>query len=203
MLYLIRNKETKQLLYETQIADSAAMAADRIYPDFDPATMEMGYWPNGKDSLPDTFTVGEDGAVRELSLDEKIEQDLITFGEELIEYLPLPTVANDETEKPIESTNLALVQMALEKKLIRSTEHCETALAMLEREIEGRVMQRYPPGAELKLVKECLDWVLAGQPAEDTRHLRYQQMNVDINAIKDEYKAARAAIKMLLSGEDG
>jgi len=28
-------------------------------------------------------------------------------------------------------------------------------------------------------------------------------MNVDINAIKDEYKAARAAIKMLLSGEDG
>ena len=196
MLYLIRDKNTGDLLFETVIAAGAAVEAGQIYPDFDAATMEPGHWPHDRDDLPEPFEIDGSGAVRALTLDERIARNLISFGDDLIDFLPQPD-PEAEDAPPSESTHLDLVELALEKGLIRTAEDCGRALTMMNEEIETRVSHLYPIAVELKRVKECLDWVLAGHPADDPRQARYREMNDAIAAVKDAYKAARGRVKQL------
>lgn len=200
MLYLIREKTTQNLCYEVAIADDVEVEVGQIYPSFDGATMEMGHWSGDRESVPQPFTINAQGAICALTLDEKITAGLIEFGEDLMAYLfeQIPLDSRDDLP-PMLHTAVKLVQLGLDKGLLNNALACRQALDMMDEEIEVRVKHHYPQSVELKLVKQCLDWVLAGQPKGDPRQQRYQQMNDDISLIKDEYRALRQTIKLRLS----
>lgn len=206
MLYIIREKKSQNLCYEAVIDDDLEVKVKQVYPAFDGRTMEMGYWTGSRETLPEPFMIDKDKAIRALTLDEKIERGLIVFGEDLLAYLP-PVELSAPTEAdelpPLSDDYLQLVQLGLDKKLINHRADCELALLMMDEELQSRVSQKYPMGVELKRVKQCLDWVLAGQPADDPRQRQYQQMNDDIAAIKAQYKATRGEIKQRLDALSG
>ena len=89
--------------------------------------------------------------------------------------------------------------MALELKLLKSVADCERAFALLDEEVERRILQKYSPAMEVKLVKEYMDWLQAGQPANDARQGKYQKMQAAfIEPIKAEYKPIRQELKAII-----
>ena len=192
MLYIIREKKNRQLCYQAVIDSDTVPKAKDLYPEYNGRSMEMGSWDGDPAMLPDPFAI-EAGKIRELTLDELIAQDKVQFSPELAAYLPQTGGADEQPGT--ETGALQLVQLAMDKDLLKQSSDCVLALDMLSTEVETRVAAKYPQAVELKRVKQCLDWVLAGQPKDDSRHANYQQMNDDIAAIKVQYKPLREAVK--------
>lgn len=122
----------------------------------------------------------------EKSLKEKVKEGLVKIDEPF-EYI--------EGEVIFKYTIKDLV----EKKLLKTKEHCDKAITMVNLEIEQRIAEKYSPGYELKLTKDFIDWMAEAGKESDKRAIAYKKMKDEIEKIKIEYKNIKQYINNLIS----
>ncbi len=187
-MYIIRMKKSKEIVLEHAAPLSAKLKGKDIYPAFNSKTMELLKYDGN--TLPPHYKVTKDRSLVPKTAAELAEEGLIEFGEDLSLYGVQVPAADDG--------NLQNVKLALELKLVKTIRHCREAFRMLDDEFEARVAQLYRPGLEAKIMKDYIEWMDEGKPADDKREKKYLDMKETINAVKEEYKEVRAALKAII-----
>ncbi len=193
MTYLIRDKKTKAIIYDTPAQINASLEGKDIYPEFNAKTMELLKYDG--ENPPEHFKVNKKGFIVEKTLPELVKDGLIRFGNQLAKYIEYQPAMD---EAGVDKTNLHVVQLGLKHKLIKTIQQCQQAFGMLDDEFESRVSEKFRPGLEAKLMKDYMAWMEEGKPADDKREKKYLDMKAAIDAVKDEYKGVRAKLKKII-----
>jgi hypothetical protein len=123
--------------------------------------------------------------ILEKSLSEQVKEGIIKLNE------PFEYVDGYEIKR-------YSIKELIEKKLPKTKKQWDIAYSMLNDEIERKISEKYTLGYELKITKGYLQWIKDGNPTKDEREITYQNMQNEINKIKNEYKSLKqklAAIK--------
>lgn len=187
-MYLVRDKETKEIIFENSEPLPEGLKGRDVYPIFDERKMELITYDG--DRLPRHYKVRK-GVVLEKNLKEKLKDGLIRFGTDLFSHVEFDGKSSD-------LPNMQIVKAGLKYKLIKTLADCELAFKLLDDEFEARVAQLYRPGMEAKLMKDFMAWMEEGKPAGDKREKKYLDMKAAVDAIKEEYKEVRAKLKEII-----
>jgi hypothetical protein len=193
MTYLIRDKKTKSIIYDTPTPISPDLKGIDIYPEFNGKTMELLKFdgPNP----PEHFKVNKKGFMVAKTLKELAKEGLIKFGAHLSKYIDYQAAMDHSGQN---RTHFHVVQLGLKLKLIKTLYDCQQAFSMLDDEFESRVGEKYRPGLEAKIMKDYIAWMDEGKPEGDKRETKYKTMKADIESIKEEYKEVRAKLKKII-----
>lgn len=126
------------------------------------------------------------GEVVQKSLKECVDEGIIIINEPF-EFIN----NNDEIERR------SLTEL-VDGGLIETNEDAETMLNILNKNLEKEIKNTYSSGYEMKVIKNCLDWVIDGQPEDDSRVVTYTKMRSDIEKVKERYADMRNKIKSKL-----
>lgn len=193
MAYLIRDQKTKAIIYDTPSPVNKKLKGKDIYPEFNSKTMELLKYDG--ENPPEHFKVKKNGFIVEKTLPELAKEGLIRFGNQLKKYVEYQPAMD---EPGVDKTYSHMVRLGLKHKLIKTVQQCQQAFSMLDDEFEARVARLYRPGMEAKILKDYIEWMEEGKPAGDKREKKYLDMKAAVDALKDEYKEVRAALKAIV-----
>lgn len=117
----------------------------------------------------------------EKSIGEQVKEGIIQLNE------PFEYIDGDEIKK-------YSIKEIVEKKLLKTKKQRESAISMINMEIEQKIAEIYNPGNEMKITKEYIDWMAESGKETDKRAIAYKKMKGDIEKIKSEYKAIKQQI---------
>ncbi len=187
-MYLVRDKETKEIIFENSDPLPEGLSGRDVYPIFDGKKMELLTYDG--EQLPQHYKVRK-GVVLEKTAKEKLRDGLIRFGTDLFQHVEYDGQSSD-------LPNMQLVKAGLKNKLIKTIADCERAFKLLDDEFESRVGDKFRPGYEAKIMKDYIEWMEEGKPADDKREKKYLDMKETIASVKEEYKEVRAALKAIV-----
>jgi hypothetical protein len=187
-MYAVRDKATKEIIFENSDPLPKGLKGKDVYPIFDAKKMELLTYDG--DQLPLHYKVRK-GVVFEKTSKEKLKDGLVKFDKDLFMHVEFDGESND-------LPNMQLVKKGLKHKLIKTATDCELAFLLLDEEFESRVADIFRPGYEVKIMKDFTDWIGEGKPEGDKREKKYLDMKAAIQAIKDEYKEPRANLKKII-----
>lgn len=140
----------------------------------------------------------ENGEIIMKTLKEQVEDGLIVINE------PFEFV-NDNDEVDYHS-----ISYLVNNGLIETKEHADFAIDVLNESLEGEIRSMYSTGYELKITKDFIEWLqgcmvsmLAGNEERelkyDKRCERYNDMQSDIDRLKEDYRGLKLSINKLFS----
>ena len=123
-MYIVRDKKTKEIIYQNPAPFSQKLTDEEIYFKFDPKKMEIG---KTEGDLPEHYDITEDGEIVELGLEEKVKAGII-------ELEPHQKVENGEVaEKTLaEKAAEGLIELEPEQKVEGDQIVAKTPAEMLE-----------------------------------------------------------------------
>jgi hypothetical protein len=128
----------------------------------------------------------EEGEIVRKTLKERVEEGLAFLNE------PFEYIAEDiKKNRPIAEV--------VEKGFLKTCSQCEEALAIMNKEIEAKIAEKYSFGYEVKLVKRYTEWLNDGKPAKDRREKKYLDMQIYIEDMKKQYKPLREKVRKIMN----
>ncbi len=201
-MYLIREKARGVIVNENPAPLGEELTAKDLKPDFDAQTMEFLRY--GGSELPEHYNVDKTGLILEKTVVELAAEGLISFGPELAQYLEAEEPTGEALPPEVaDAASVRLIELALQLKLIKSVEDCQCAFEMLDEEFEMELRRKYRPGYENKIMKDCIEWLMAGKPKGDKRHAKYETMQASLAAIKEKYRPLRTELKEIIKALQG
>ena len=198
MIYIVLDKKTKEVIADFPSEVKGLKGVD-VYPEFKTRTMQLVYSEMSieqlfkfYDNIEGHFKIGKNGNLTEKTLEEKAASNALTFDVDLLER----SEGVDEIEGA--SNAIKIVGLGLKLKLFKSIYDCQNAFKLLDDDLNQRILEKYSATAEVKLMKEYMDWLQEGQPENDKRQIKYKKMQDFVAPIKDSYKEVRQQLKAII-----
>ena len=211
-MIIVLDKSSNQILHIYSGDLSLKLSPKQIYSGYDPKTMKL--LKSGLGYIPKVFKVDKKGYMHEKTPEEKLIDGDISFEEvfdisSLInvgiantglteESLSEESLTEESLSEGSNSESFDPVAFVLTHKLVDSQQKCRLVLAYLNARLENKILQQYPVGKELKIIKSYMDWRDEGKPKKDPRQTNYQTMNTNIASIKESNKLLSEFLKSLL-----
>ncbi|MEM0998295.1 MAG: hypothetical protein AAGN35_14640 [Bacteroidota bacterium] len=154
---------------------------------------------NGEIMLKSLSEQVRDGVVV-LAPDERLEGEEIVFLS-VAEQVAQGLIVLDPVWEYLDGGQIKVrtVNEALEGGHLHSRLACEAALQRIYDQIEDSIRERYPSGYESKLTKAYLRWMQEGQPPNDERNRKFEQMEADISSLKATFRGLKDRLKGMMA----
>ena len=209
-MYLVRDKNTFQILHTLSADLALNLSGQQVYRAYNPDTMELLKSKLG--DVPDAFNVDEDGFIYAKTLQEKLlggEVDFAQVFNALCEDASLDPLQDNVLGSPVageEGTNelgnqaqkTNWVAFVLDHNLIDTSKKAQIVFDYLINKFEQALQAKYSQGMELKILKSYMDWQDDGKPEEDARQAKYLKMKEEVAGVKALHKPVMNRVKEVM-----
>ncbi len=183
-MYIVIDKKSKEILHINPMSTSVKLPDKEVYQGF--SSQKMKIIKTDK-VLPAHFKINNKDKVVPLTEKEQLDSGAMSVENYLQSYVS--TGDSKGLQKAI--TGL------LKSNLVKNRSQCENVIELINRGITDSIALQYEISYEIKITKDYMGWMQAGNPANDPRAKAYDDMQTFIQEVKTPLNKLKTKLKKL------